>query len=251
MKPVYLLDEVNFAGDVRRGAKGMRARRAQEWLCLHSFGVRIDEDFGGITEQAVAGFQLALGLPESGVVDLVTWEALVRPMKEAIAPVYPGDTSIHTAFMAVLAQHMVAKPREIGGNNRGPWVRLYMRGVDGPKQHWCAGSATSMLAQAYAAIGQESPFDYHINCNRLADAARELGALSQGESVEDGDYTGLFLEEKSDSDDPGEKYGHTGAFTSIKRGIAKTIEGNFGPGDSGRMAAYHRDLKKNDIIRPL
>ena len=45
-------------------------------------------------------------------------------------------------------------PREIGGQNMGPWVRLYMDGREGAEFPWCAGFVCFVLAQACEAMGR-------------------------------------------------------------------------------------------------
>jgi len=76
--------EIEFASDTRRGDRGLRVRRVQEWLSLHGLHVRIDGDFGPATEEAVRRFQDALQLTASGVVDEATFEHLVAPAVAAI-----------------------------------------------------------------------------------------------------------------------------------------------------------------------
>ena len=65
------MDELNFGGrPIKKGdPKSLAARRVQEWLCLHGFGVGIDNSFGGATEDAVKRFQAKQKLPVTGVVD--------------------------------------------------------------------------------------------------------------------------------------------------------------------------------------
>ena len=238
------------AGSVMVGCRGAAAKRVQEWLTLRGQGLAIDGSFGNISAHCVENFQTEQGLPVTGVVDEDTWDALTQPMRAALAPIdiLEGDT-LPTVFARVTAQHLAAKPREIGGDNRGPWVRLYMRGLEGDAQQWCAGSATTMLLQAAGALGVESPVAYNVSCNRMADQARKAGRLVQGERASDVPPAGLFLVEKEDRSDPAEKYSHTGVFIRLKNGVASTIEGNFGSGRRAGMYPYHRDLSKNDIIR--
>jgi peptidoglycan hydrolase-like protein with peptidoglycan-binding domain len=50
----------------------------QELLNAHGFTLRIDGDFGGITEAAVRIFQKRQGLRSDGVVNTPTWNALKR-----------------------------------------------------------------------------------------------------------------------------------------------------------------------------
>lgn len=243
--------ELAFSGVVDRGARGIQARRVQEWLTLHKHAIKIDGSFGRITEAAVIAFQEEKGLTKSGTVDEETWAILVEPMAKAVAsiPAEPGDT-LGSVFRRTVLQHLENRPREVGGNNCGPWVRGYMRGHDNNEGgdadwNWCAGSVTTMLLQAAETLGVEPPISYQINCNRLADAAKKAGLFLDGESPDrkEAPTTGIFLEEKTDS-----TYRHTGAYLSVKNDVVETVEGNFGSGVNGRMARYRRTLEKNDII---
>ncbi|MFA6245111.1 MAG: peptidoglycan-binding domain-containing protein, partial [Candidatus Hydrogenedentales bacterium] len=122
--------------DIKRGDKGKPVREVQEWLCLHDFQVGIDEDFGPATELGVTRFQRAKGLPDTGVVTPETFSALVQPMREALAPIPAGGRTLGQMVAAYAVQHVPPHPREIGGENRGPWVRFYMRGQEGAGYFW-------------------------------------------------------------------------------------------------------------------
>ncbi|MEO1398855.1 MAG: peptidoglycan-binding domain-containing protein [Pseudomonadota bacterium] len=76
----YIRDEITFPGLIERGKRGNAAKRVQEWLCLHGFGLVVDSDFGGVTEDTVMHFQLSNGMPATGTVDAATWDVLVQPM---------------------------------------------------------------------------------------------------------------------------------------------------------------------------
>ena len=55
-------------------------------------------------------------------------------------------------------QHLAQGPREVGGDNRGPWVRAYMGGQDGKWARWCAGFVSTLLAQGCAALKIQTPY---------------------------------------------------------------------------------------------
>ena len=122
--------ELAYESDVARGARGLRARRVQEWLTLHGAGVVVDGAFGPATEAAVRAFQKRRSLAATGVVDRATFDTLVAPMRRAVEPPVP-TASLGRTVVAVARKHLAAKPREAGGANRGPWVRLYMDGNEG------------------------------------------------------------------------------------------------------------------------
>lgn len=71
---------------VRRGSNGEGVRGVQEEFQFRNLsgdpskGVQIDGIFGPKTEQAVRGFQQALGISVDGIVGPITWRALVSGM---------------------------------------------------------------------------------------------------------------------------------------------------------------------------
>jgi peptidoglycan hydrolase-like protein with peptidoglycan-binding domain len=56
--------------------RGLLVAELQELLCAHGFTLKIDGDFGSITETAVRIYQRQQGLRVDGVVTAVTWKAL-------------------------------------------------------------------------------------------------------------------------------------------------------------------------------
>jgi peptidoglycan hydrolase-like protein with peptidoglycan-binding domain len=71
---------------VSRGSTGEGVRGVPEEFQFRNLsgdpsqGVQIDGIFGPQTEEAVRGFQEALGIPVDGIVGPVTWRALVSGM---------------------------------------------------------------------------------------------------------------------------------------------------------------------------
>ena len=51
----------------------------------------------------------------------------------ALKPISSRGRSLNELVIAFAEQHMNEHPREIGGQNRGPWVRLYMKGKERDK----------------------------------------------------------------------------------------------------------------------
>ena len=71
---------------VRRGDRGQAVRGVQEEFQFRNLsgdpsqGLQIDGNFGPKTDEAVRGFQQALGLSVDGIVGPLTWRALVSGM---------------------------------------------------------------------------------------------------------------------------------------------------------------------------
>src|SRR5688572_13151573 len=167
------MEELTFKGPVSRGASGREARQVQEWLCLHESRVVVDGDFGKATEAAVREFQGRKGLPASGGVDQPTFEALVAPLRAALAPIQAGSAPLGELLVAYARQHLAQSPREAGGQNRGPWVRQYMKGKEGGDAPWCAGFVSFLLDQAAESLGRAAPLPWTASCDMLAGHAKK------------------------------------------------------------------------------
>lgn len=76
-RPLYE-DRDHYHPTLRRGAKGETVELLQELLNVHNIQVKIDGDFGVLTEQAVKEFQELYSLKIDGVVGPLTWEKLQK-----------------------------------------------------------------------------------------------------------------------------------------------------------------------------
>jgi len=210
--------------DYRRGDKGGKVKLIQEWLSLHGLGLVLDGDFGPATESAVKDFQTRNLLPADGVVTAATFALLAKPMTEAMKPVSMPGSTLGALVAAYARQHLAQHPREIGGQNMGPWVRLYMKGEEGKEQLWCAGFACFILEQACRTQDTAAPIQPSFRCSELATRAREKQIMvsggSQGDKVRVGPGS-FFLVIGGPT---GHK--HVGVVDRIDGDVFRTIEGN-------------------------
>ena len=222
---------------LRRGRRGDTVRLIQEWLCLNDCDVMIDGKYGSATEQAVRDFQGATGvLPTTGEVDAQTFAMLTRPMAEALRVIDPPPGATFGQLVAAYAlQHLRSRAREIGGRNRGPWVRLYRHGDQRPRdpqltesaEPWCANFVSTVLAQAAGAMGAAPPLEYHSSPTHMAEDARRQRRFINGEQarrnprlVPTGSLLLLRHEERR------EAWHHVGIVTQALDRFVRTIEGN-------------------------
>jgi hypothetical protein len=259
MLPIASDDEILFRGEVGPGDNSIQAKRVQEWLTLHDFALPIDGTkkgggYGRITSARVKDFQAARGLDVTGVVNEATWNELVHPMQYALTGVATRveGLPLDQVFAGLLRFFLRLRPREVGGDNMGPWVRLFMRGREGvlpsgERMAWCAGFVSTLLELACRLVGIENPIGYHDDCTALARAGQKAGWFVQGEKVPD-HAVGVGLVEKEERSDNNERYAHTYGFTDVEDGIATTIEGNFGAGLKAGVHAYKRNMQKNDAL---
>lgn len=159
--------------NLQKGMMSKEVRYVQEWLTLQNYGVTIDGKFGKATEYALKEFQSNKGLNVTGIVDINTWTELYRPI--IIASTRIQDMGPISNLIIKLAYiHLSFKPREIGGQNMGPWVRFYTRGFEGVNYPWCAGFVSTIVTQAFAC--KEIPvnnFKYTLSCDNLMEYAKE------------------------------------------------------------------------------
>ena len=205
------------------GSLGPDVKRLQEWLCLHGFHTAIDGDFGPATEAALEAFQEHNACAHESGVGPETWAELTWPMRRAVRADIP-TTDVSDRVLYVAHEHLACRPREVGGPNSGPWVRLYMDGHEGKDWPWCAGFATYVLRQA---LGHEEWRTF--SCDELAQRAHARWLLVcqppkewQGpEHIKPGD---LFLIRNTERWP--HNWIHCGIVTAVHAEHFETIEGN-------------------------
>lgn len=243
--PGYIKEEIEFPGETAKGKRGNVAKRIQEWLFLHGHQVDVDGDFGGVTESALKDFQDAQTLPQTGVLDEATHNHLIAPMLRALSLSIDTRMKMGEAVAEIARIHLLEHPREVGGDNKGPWVRLYMEGHEGKSWFWCAGFVTFLMKQACDLLGRNPPIGGSVSCDTLAAQAKSAGLfLKEGEATP---VPGsVFLVRRTSTD-----WTHTGLVTEARTDLFSTIEGN--TNDDGNRNGYEvcarkRGYGKKDFI---
>jgi len=246
--------ETAFERTFRRGDRGRGVRRIQEWLSLGGHQARIDGVFGPATEYALRAFQERAGLQVDGIVSSVTHERLVLPMSRALAPITRDGASLGRLAVLYAEQHLAEHPREIGGQNRGPWVRLYMGGNEGRDWPWCAGFVSSILHQAIQTLGLPMPVPASFSCDVLAVEAQRRGRfVPEAEVARSPSRQGLlpagsvFLARRTTND-----WVHAGLVLDFGEDVLETVEAN--TNDDGDREGYEvcrriRGYGGKDFIR--
>jgi hypothetical protein len=228
---------------LQRGDKNGQIKLIQEWLSLHGEHVGIDGDFGPATQSAVKDFQNKTGLAATGIIDANTFERLVAPMKAALQPIPSNGQSLGALVVAYAQQHLAQHPHEVGGQNKGPWVRLYMDGHEGTPWAWCAGFTCFCLKKACDTLGTQMPIKASFSCDELVASAKQHGRFVEHDKTGPGSF---FLVRKSSTD-----WTHTGIIVSTAGETFRTIEGN--TNDDGSREGYEvcartRAYGKTDFI---
>lgn len=228
------MSDLELKKNCKRGDKKGQVVLIQEWLCLHGHHVRIDGDFGPATESAVKAFQVGSHLPPNGVVEAETFQLLIAPMLKALAPIQAENRTVGEMVVAYAQQHLKQHPREIGGQNRGPWVRLYMEGNEGIGWAWCAGFACFCIKQVCKALNEKAPLECSFSCDSLAASAKNCDTFLKQPSANERQKIlpgSLFLVRRTDTD-----WIHTGIVVQAENEIIRTIEGN--TNDDGSREGY-------------
>jgi lysozyme family protein len=250
----HIAHELAYPGLLKQGAGGIGVKRVQEWLRIHGFAAPLDSDFGSATADQLRAFQISQGRPPSGELDERTWELLTAPMRRALVKIEnAGAMPLDELAITIAKQHLAQKPIEIGGNNRGPWVRLYMAGRDGEDQLWCAGFVCFVVDQACRELKIDMPFKRQVFVPTLVNDARATGRLVNAAELN-------TSQERRSKLKPGyifvvrdgASFSHTGFVLSVNDSRFDTVEGNTsadGGNDGANAKQGNRLFAGNDFIR--
>lgn len=215
-----------FPGALKRGDNGSNVKELQEWLTLQKKVVTIDGDFGPATERALFEFSSSksLGFSASRVLTASIWEALTTPITNALHLILPQSfllTDVGKIISYIAGRHYELCAREVGGENCGPWVRLYTQGQEGKDWAWCAGFTSFILKQTKEISGRVLQFPYSLSCDTYGLAARKQKALTISTEMDAIPAGSIFLINKSQND-----WIHTGFVVDSDKDTIVTIEGN-------------------------
>jgi peptidoglycan hydrolase-like protein with peptidoglycan-binding domain len=244
----WVRDELRTDGPIKRGDDGLAVQRIQEWLTLNGVAVVIDSDFGPATEYAVSRFQTYRDLSKTGVVDAVTFAELTKPLLRALEPPEVTPSDLSAGVVAAARQHRNQAPREVGGANRGPWVRVYMDGIDGVDRLWCAGFVSFLVRQAAWHAGVPEPIRGSVSCDVLARDAQTDGRFIAGSRMVAGNPSldelprGSFFVQRRTLGD----WTHVGVVIAAMGTVMETIEGNTNDGGSREGVEVCRRIRSLD-----
>ncbi len=235
-----------------QGAAGTKVSLLQSWLnkWLLTEGAQlliIDGDFGNRVYRAVKAFQsknvdnFGSPLVVDGVVGGLTWGAVRRFVRSEHPPLVTpatlnaageldstwsqampdlafGGTTRGRAALAKAIEEVNADAREIGGNNRGPFVRKYLDGRVEEGSNWCAAFVSWCCEQS-----GNMPFNYSVGARDIRNQLASQGLAYDdpiAQTPQPGDLVVWWRGAPS-----GWK-GHIGFVHHVKNGRIYTIEGN-------------------------
>ena len=158
-------------------------------------------------------------------------------MRRALTTPLSVPKDIGVAVVYVARRHLAQHPREIGGQNLEPWVRLYLDGKEGKDWPWCVGFVLLVIRQACDALNMEEPFAKTVSCDRLASDGCKKNLLVREAEVDGSSAANLpppgtvFLQRR----EPGD-WTHAGLVVRANKETFDTIEGN--TNDEGSREGY-------------
>ncbi len=236
---------------LRKGDTGLEVREVQTLLVEKGFltNEEVTGTFDQETYRAVRTFQ-SQNLDENGhplvvdgkVGDLTWWslhheKPLLVPTSAVdfrqLPPPGAGGSERGLAALAGAISELNAGAGEVGGNNRGPFVRKYLNGLAPEGNPWCAGFVSFCFSQP----GAGSPFRYTVGAR---DILREFQQKSWAQKPNAG-----YLPLPGDvviwwRDQLSSTKGHIGIVYQLRDGFLYTIEGNKSPNVQGFSYVFSR-----------
>ena len=236
---------------LKKGNQGDEVKEVQ--TLLTEKGYLTNEEISGIfdmeTYRAVRAFQsqnldqLGQPLVVDGTVGELTWWSLhhAKPIIQTPSAIdytkMPaeniGGSRCGRAALAVAIAELNDAAGEVGGNNRGPFVKKYLHGLAPEGESWCAGFVSYCLSQ----IQEEMPFAYTLGARDILRQFQDkhwAQKPNSGYSPKPGDVVVWWRDQLA-----GGK-GHIGLVHQLHNGFLYTIEGNRSPNVQGFSYVFSR-----------
>lgn len=232
------------------GDRGSGVLRVQEWLSLKGYRVPITGNFDEETHAALKKYSKDNGIE---YIDEVT-EELDRSLKGDLIDLINlkidvSDGDVGATMRLVAEAYLERHPREVGGQNKGPWVRYFMGGNQGRDWPWSAGFVLRVMQDAYRMHGSEAPIKGSFSIDTFVAQAKQAGMYRPGTEVKNGfrPTPGDFFVVRRTSTD----WTHIGVVVDVGENSFETVEGN--TNDDGSREGYEvakrtRGFDKKDFI---
>lgn len=226
---------------LHKGDQGTQVRQLQRLLAQRGYAVDAGGSFDAQTWRAVRAFQAqnldqhGQPLVVDGVVGPLSWWSLQHPKPFIRAPAAVdyaampahGGSAVGRAALAAAIGELKANAREIGGNNRGPFVRKYFAPAGmGEGDSWCAAFVSWCFLQAAGGNGAAMAFPYTVGARAVLGQFKRRDwahAPGSGYAPQPGDVVTWWRVSLQGWQ------GHTGLVHSVQDGMLYTIEGNRSP----------------------
>jgi len=223
---------------LKKGDKGPAVKELQKMLQELDYNVPISGVFDTVTFNAIQNYQSShldkFGRPleiDGSVGDLTMW-ALQNPRTKAVTGVIDftkmpaaslGGTAIGRAALKAAIDEILNGAGEIGGNNRGKFVKKYMQPAGLSDGHsWCAGFVSWCFLQAAGGDRSKMPFKYNAGARNIFNQYKAKGRIIDNATQipEPGDIAAFWRVSLPSG------FGHIGIVHHCADGFVHTIEGN-------------------------
>jgi hypothetical protein len=239
---------------LQKGDRGPQVSELQKLLINRGYNTDISGIFESKTYSAVRAFQSqnmdqhGQPLVVDGKVGSLTWWSLTHPKPvidtpsvidyAALPPAEAGGSALGRAALRSAIGELNAGACEIGGDNRGLWVKKYLApaGLE-EGNSWCASFVSWCYLQASNGDRSAMPFPYRPGARALLQEfkARRMGyAPNRGYEPMPGDIV-VWWRERLEG-----WLGHVGLVHQLKDGMLYTIEGNKSPKVQGFSYVFSR-----------
>ena len=224
---------------VKKGSTGPDVKELQEMLRELDYDIKVTGVFDTDTFNAVKNFQAShldkqqTPLKVDGAVGEITWWALQNPRVKVtggaidytkMPPLSFGGATIGRKALQVAINEMAAGAREVGGNNKGPFVKKYLKPtglLEG--NSWCAAFISWCFLQAAGGDKDAMPFKYVAGARNIFNQLKQKGWTYDGKGIElpqPGDIVSWWRVSLPSG------FGHIGIVHHYEDGFIYTIEGN-------------------------
>ncbi|MGY3051883.1 hypothetical protein ACVWYG_000070 [Pedobacter sp. UYEF25] len=225
---------------LKKGANGASVKELQETLRELDYNITVDSSFGTETYNAVRAFQAShldkhgIPLKVDGAVGDITWWALKNPRVtvssgvidyKTMPPTSMGGSALGRGALQAAINELIAGAGEIGGNNRGPFVRKYFApsGV-AEGNSWCAAFVSWCFFESAGGNKNAMGFNYTAGARNVFDQLKKKGetfsGTTDGLTPEPGDLVAWWRVSLPSY------HGHIGIVHHVQDGFLYTIEGN-------------------------
>ena len=225
---------------LKKGSTGTEVTELQDILRELDYDIPVTGVFDTNTFKAVKNFQSShldkhnMPLSVDGEVGDLTWWALQNPRSVVTAgpidfTIMPADAdggaAIGRAALQFAIDELKAGAGEIGGNNKGPWVKKYLSPVGLQEgESWCAAFLSWCFLQAAGGNKAAMPFKYSAGARNVFNQFKQKGwtydGLDPARQPQPGDIAAWWRVSLPSG------FGHIAIVHHLKDGFLYTIEGN-------------------------
>jgi hypothetical protein len=225
---------------LKKGSQGPMVRSLQQVLQELDYDLPVTGVFDNPTYAVVRNFQAAhldkhgIPLQIDGVVGDITWWALNNPRTKVTHSVIDfslmpdqamGGTTLGRSALLVAIEELKNGAGELGGNNKGKWVKKYLQPAGlGEGNAWCAAFLSWCFLQAAGGDKTKMPFRYSAGArdvfNQVKNKGMDIKSTDTTYKPQPGDIVAWWRVSMASG------LGHIGIVHHFQDGFLYTIEGN-------------------------